>query len=225
MPDWAFMWALAVSIFAALKWVTWWRARDLVPHSTMRSLLYLFAWPGMDAETFLDRRDVPIRPSPVEWFWAASKPMLGVVLLWGVAKRVPPQEPLLRGWIGLFGLIFLLHFGTFHLISLFWRTVGITAEPIMKEPIRSKSLSEFWGRRWNLGFQQLAHDLIFRPLRRRIGAASAGFLVFLASGLIHDLVISLPAGGGHGLPTAYFTLQGLGVMMELLTGPATGSSA
>jgi alginate O-acetyltransferase complex protein AlgI len=100
------------------------------------------------------------------------------------------------------------------LIALFWQAMGISAEPIMAKPILSKTLSEFWGKRWNLGFRQLAYDFIFRPLHKQIGVAAAGLLVFVASGLIHDLVISLPARGGYGLPTAYFILQGLGVTLE-----------
>ena len=84
----------------------------------------------------------------------------------------------------------------------------------MSKPILSQALSEFWGKRWNLGFRQLAYDLIFQPLHRKTGVAGASLLVFLASGLVHDLVISLPARGGYGLPTAYFVLQGLGVTLE-----------
>jgi hypothetical protein len=214
MPAWVFMWTLSFAIFLGLKWQTWWEARDHVPHSAGRSLAYLAAWPGMDAETFLDSGQVVPTPKFKEWLWATAKTAFGILLLWVIARRVPEPQALLRGWIGLFGLIFLLHFGSFHVIALFWQACGIAAQPIMSKPILSKTLSEFWGKRWNLGFRQLAYDLIFRPLHKRIGVAVASLLVFLASGVIHDLVISLPARGGYGLPTAYFILQGLGVTLE-----------
>jgi Membrane bound O-acyl transferase family len=211
-PPWAFMWLLAVSIFAGLKWATWWRARVTTIHTFSRSVAYLLTWPGMDAETFLDSQRQATRPRPQEWLWAAAKAIFGVVLLWLVARRA--GAPLLQGWIGLLGLVLLLHFGSFHLIALFWQACGIDAQPIMAKPVLSNTLSEFWGKRWNLGFRQLAYDLIFRPLHRHIGIAAASLLVFLFSGLIHDLVISLPARGGYGLPTGYFVLQGLGVTLE-----------
>jgi len=119
-----------------------------------------------------------------------------------------------QGWTGLLGLIFLLHFGSFHLLALLWQSVGVAAEPIMSNPAWSTSLSEFWGKRWNLGFRQLAHELIFQPLHKQLGVATAGFVVFVVSGMLHDLVISLPARGGYGFPTAYFVLQGLGTAVE-----------
>src|SRR5260370_3425392 len=168
----------------------------------------------MDGEVFLDAKEHPTKPAARDWLWAASKTALGVVLLWVVARRIPESQDLVRGWIGFFGLIYLLHLGSFHLVALFWHAVGIEAEPIMSKPILSKTLSEFWGKRWNLGFRQLAHDLIFRPLHKRTGVAAAGLLVFFASGLIHDLGISLPARGGYGLPTGYFVLQSLGGTLE-----------
>ncbi|HKH99969.1 MAG TPA: MBOAT family protein [Candidatus Sulfotelmatobacter sp.] len=205
---------MSFAIFLGLKWITWWEARGGARHSAGRSLAYLVAWPGMDAPTFLDADKRSIKPNAQEWLWAALKTALGVALLWMVARRIPEQQSLLRGWIGLFGLVLLLHFGSFDLMALFWQAMGIDAQPIMLKPILSKTLSEFWGKRWNLGFRQLAHDLIFHPLHRRTGVAAAGLLVFVASGLIHDLVISLPARGGYGLPTGYFILQGLGVTLE-----------
>ena len=211
---WEFMWILAISIFAGLKWLTWWRARSRVTLRAWRSAAYLLAWPGMDAEAFLDDVQRAPPPSARAWLWAIFNTACGVVLLWFVARSIPRQQPLLRGWVGMLGLILLLHFGTFEILALVWQRLGVKAKPIMSAPLRSTSLGEFWGKRWNLGFRQLAHELILRPLHRTLGPGAAGFLVFVVSGLIHDVVVSLPAGAGYGLPTSYFVLQGVGMAVE-----------
>jgi alginate O-acetyltransferase complex protein AlgI len=214
LPAWVFMWVLSFAIYLSLKWLTWWRARSRIAHSSWRSVAYLLAWPGMDAEAFLDASQPVPLPAPATWISAIIETILGAVLLWVVARSIPQEESLLRGWVGMLGLILLLHFGTFQIVALLWQSVGVKAKAIMSAPLRSTSLGEFWGRRWNLGFRQLSHELIFRPLHRRLGVDAAGFLVFAVSGLIHDLVISLPARGGYGLPTIYFLLQGTGMTIE-----------
>jgi hypothetical protein len=213
LPRWELMWALAFSIFFGLKWVTWLRARTQVPHARWRAAAYLLAWPGMDAASFLDETKRPQVPHFADWFLAFFKTVIGVCLLWFVARNVPSQA-LLRGWVGMLGLIFLLHFGVFHILALFWRSCGVQATPIMRAPFRARSLGEFWGKRWNLGFRELGHDLIFVPLHKHLSAGFASLAVFVVSGLIHDLVISVPARAGFGLPTAYFTFQGLGALVE-----------
>ena len=214
LPPWVFMWTLSFAIYLGLKWVTWWRARARVAHSVWRSVAYLVAWPGMDAGAFLDPSQKAPAPAPPKWLWAFFETIIGIFLLWGVARSVPKSDPLIQGWIGMVGLILTLHFGSFQLLALLWQRMGVAADPIMNAPLRATSLGEFWGKRWNLGFRQLAHELIFRPTHRWLGAAAAGFLVFIVSGLIHDLVISVPPRGGYGLPTLYFLLQGTGVAIE-----------
>ena len=84
----------------------------------------------------------------------------------------------------------------------------------MQRPLVSCSLSELWGKRWNLGFRALSYAWVFQPLQRRFGTMAATIGAFFASGLIHDVVISVPARAGYGLPTAYFFVQGLGVIVE-----------
>jgi hypothetical protein len=211
---WLFMWSLAFAIYLGLKWLTWCRAKHRIAHSTWRSIAYLLAWPGMDAASFLDETRCPPKPRLQQWLWACGQTGVGATLLWFVARSISPERPLLRGWTGMLGVILLLHFGVFQLVVLFWKSRGVDAARIMRSPIRSQSLGEFWGKRWNRGFRQCAHDLIFVPLRKHVSLGWASFLVFAASGLIHDMVISVPAGAGYGLPTGYFVAQGLGVIVE-----------
>jgi hypothetical protein len=213
MQPWVFMWALAASIFANCKSHSWFAARDLVRRANWRrNVAYLLLWPGMNSSQFLDSTIIVQRPAASEWLSTSAITLSGASLIWLAVRHVP--QPLLAVWIGMLGLILILHFGVFHLLSLAWRAAGICAPPIMQHPLRSQSLSEFWGKRWNLGFRQLSHDWVFKPLRKDFGAGAAMLGAFLASGLIHDLVISVPARAGYGLPTAYFVLQGCGVLAE-----------
>jgi predicted DCC family thiol-disulfide oxidoreductase YuxK len=216
LPNWGFMWLMAFALFLGCKWLTLGTARkrgDRV--SSFRALAYLFAWPGMEAARFLSP-ELPPRCSRSEILTsaglAAVRFLLGLVLLFGVARHA--TEPLLAGWIGMLGMILILHFGLFHLLSVGWRALRVDAPPLMNAPLRSTSLSEFWGGRWNGAFNDLALRLVFRPAARRMGIVAATLTAFLVSGLVHELVISLPANAGYGLPSAYFLLQGVGVLVE-----------
>lgn len=215
VPPWAVMWALAAGVFAGCKWLTW--HRTPAPGApARRHLAYLLAWPGLDAKAFLGTTPLPRdrRPAPGEWAFAAGKLALGVALTWGAVRLVPAGLPLLRGWVGMAGLIFLLHFGSFHLLSCAWRAAGVDARPLMNWPVLSQGVSEFWGRRWNTAFRDLAHRFLFRPLAARLGPRAGVAAGFLFSGAVHDLVISAPAGGGYGWPTLYFVAQGVGLLAE-----------
>jgi len=214
-PRWAQMWTLAIAIYIGCKWLTWQRTpvRD-VP--IWRRLAYLLAWPGMDAATFLEERPISrgSRCHSAEWIAAMAKLMVGVALLFGVARMIPPQHAYVVGWIGMIGIVFTLHFGTFHLLSCTWRSVGVQAPPLMNRPLASTSLSEFWGRRWNIAFRDLTYRFLFRPCASWLGPRWGILAGFLFSGAIHDLVISVPARGGYGGPTAFFAIQGAAMVFE-----------
>lgn len=210
---WAWMWSLAVLIYVACKGLTWHYARRSGV-GNKQAAEYLLLWPGMDSEAFLHGRNSVDEPSLSEWLFAAVKMTIGIVLLAGVLPRLSPERELLVGWIGMIGLIFVLHFGLFHLLSCWWRSHGVDAKPLMDWPIVSTSLGEFWGRRWNRAFRDLTFRYLFRPLTQRFGAAWGLMAGFLMSGLVHDVVISIPAGGGYGGPTLFFVGQGLGMLLE-----------
>jgi alginate O-acetyltransferase complex protein AlgI len=217
LPRWAFMWALAAAIFVGCKWLTWWTWLGGGAAPAWRHLAYWLAWPGMDAPAFLEGGDED-PPRPREWAFAAVKLLVGIALtwlaIWGPAAAPERVHPLLYGWLGMIGLVFVLHFGSFHLLSCAWRAAGVDARPLMAAPILATSVGEFWGRRWNRAFRDLTHRFLYGPLARRLGAAPALALAFLASGLVHDLVLSLPARGGWGLPTLYFALQAGAIAVE-----------
>jgi len=87
-------------------------------------------------------------------------------------------------------------------------------------PPLAKSVSDFWGRRWNMWVSEWFRQIIFRPLQNR--PVLALFAVFLTSGVLHELAINVPlhmvTGRKYfGLMTLYFLLQAVGILIERKT--------
>lgn len=214
-PRWAFMWLLALSVFAGCKWLTW-RRRSVPALPLWQHVAYLLAWPGLDADSFLQHPhpSADFLPKKSDWLRGGYSIFLGASLFWASHELIRDPEALVLGWCGMAGIVLMLHFGLFQLLSCFWRTLGVDARPIMNRPLQATSIGEFWGSRWNTAFRDFVHRFLFRPLKRIWGVHWAILFVFLFSGLVHDLVISVPAGAGYGFPTLFFLLQALALLCE-----------
>jgi alginate O-acetyltransferase complex protein AlgI len=232
ISPWACMWLLAMAVWLGCKWIAWRHAtQGNAPAHVGAAVRFFLGWPGMDPKPFLRATKPTCRgrrprrlvsamnaPNAAEdgglYKIALARIAFGACLIAAACVAAgQPLNPLLIGWIGMIGTMFALHFGLFDLLAWIWNTRGVAVEPIMQHPFASDSLTEFWSR-WNRGFRDIASLLIFRPLRKRIGPSGAMIATFLFSGLVHDLVISVPARGGFGLPTLYFMLQGFGILID-----------
>ncbi|MGE5191312.1 MAG: MBOAT family protein [Deltaproteobacteria bacterium] len=215
MLPWEVMWLMAVCLFAFFKWLTWShrsaRIRDI---GAEYRLGYLFGWVGLDVDEFCALARFDRKVAAREWILAAMMTMCGAMALWVLIPHLPAAQPVSTGGLGFAGMLLFLHFGLFHLLALAWRRNGIAVEPIMHLPLLATSLADFWGRRWNRAYRQVSFDYFFRPAVSRFGVVVGTLIAFFASGLIHELVISFPAGAGYGGPTVYFVIQGLGLLFE-----------
>ena len=133
----------------------------------------------------------------------------------------PPQDSLRGSGQTVLATAFLLpgisliaHFGLFNIVAGIWRQLGAKCRPLFRAPLLSRSLTEFWGQRWNMAFSEMTAIGVFRPLKGRIGPGPATAAAFLFSGLLHELAISVPAKAGFGLPLLYFAMHGVAMFIE-----------
>ncbi len=131
--------------------------------------------------------------------WAATNPSLRAGLV--SAVLLP-------------GLSLMLHFGVFHWLVAFWRRWGVECDPIFNQPLMSQSLTEFWGKRWNRAFSEMTSLAVYRPVRTAGGNSLAVVAAFVFSGVLHELAISVPVQANYGLPTLYFVVHGIGIVIE-----------
>lgn len=126
----------------------------------------------------------------------------------GVVRTVAVGLPLMIA----FSL--LVHFALFDLLAATWRWFGANTRKLFRRPIVATSLTEFWGRRWNLAFSEMTAIAVFRPLKGVVGSGPASVVAFLFSGLLHELAISVPVRSGYGWPLLYFVLHAVAMQIE-----------
>jgi hypothetical protein len=94
------------------------------------------------------------------------------------------------------------------LVILLYGLLGIDPRPLHDDPIRSRTITEFWSRRWNRAVHRFLKQTIFAPVARRGHTELGMVLAFLMSAFIH-FAFMLPAVGlgWAAIMGAFFVLQ------------------
>lgn len=176
-------------------------------------LLYATLWPGLDPSGLREIGE-PLPGSGRRFRRGYAKFLLGVLCVLLVAWF---SRNLFAGWTGTLGIAALLltvHLGFSDMLTGGLQSQGFAVKPLFNDPLASRTLNEFWTRRWNLAFVQMNRILFFEPIAKRWGMKRAIFGVFLISGLLHEMAISYPVMKGWGGPLLYFALQAVSVLIE-----------
>ena len=85
-----------------------------------------------------------------------------------------------------------------------------------RHPLKSHSLGDFWGRRWNQWVQDWLRDLTKLKFKRTGHRLVATFVI---SGFFHEMMVNLPyflfyKKNNFGSMMLYFSIQGIGLWIE-----------
>lgn len=195
-----------------LVYAEWARGRSLPIH---RYLVFSFAWFGMDPGTFRVRREGLSWRRDLGWGIALMiVGTLGAWLVWVVQWRqiLVMFLPMSLGF----------HFGALRVMKACLRAAGFPVRTLFPNLLEAQGIGDFWSKRWNVGYSQMMQRVVGRPLEAKFGSSPGVMAVFVASGLLHELAITLPVQNGYGLPTAYFVLHGALALIERSSGRSFG---
>ncbi len=205
------MLALIIPLLHAMKVVVAaWHPKGKLPPG--RYLVYYWLTVSMNPSIFAQRK----RNLPLDLKLALNgiiHLLIGTLILFSLRLYAPEkmQGATLYLWSlpALLALSAILHFGLLPLSTVFLQWLGFPARRAFRLPFLSLSLSEFWGKRWNIPFSEMTATAVFKPWSRAVGVKWAGLLAFLLSGLLHEIAISFSVQRGYGLPMLYFLIHGL----------------
>ena len=180
-----------------------------------RYLVFALGWFGMDPGSFRKRRE------GLSWrgdlAWGLGLMVVGTLGAWLVWKMEWRQILVM-----FFPMSLGFHFGALRVLKGGLRRAGFPVRTLFPNVLRARGLGDFWSLRWNVGYSQMMQRVVGRPVERLWGRGGGVMAVFLVSGLLHELAITLPVKAGYGLPTLYFGMHGLLVILEAKGGRSFG---
>ena len=190
----------------------WQKSGGVKTHSSLGLLLYFFAWPGISLRGFSERGQVPEVTG--KRFLESWLTFLAGVALFLAAAFFGRGESTLWNYLALLSVLLIIHLGLVEAVADGIRLLGFSPASLFDRPLQSQSLRDFWSVRWNRAFVDMNRIFLLEPLRGILPSRVLVFLIFLLSGILHELAISYPAGASWGLPLTYFFLQALGMELE-----------
>jgi MBOAT membrane-bound O-acyltransferase family protein len=149
---------------------------------------------------------------------------VGVLSYWIVTRVGPDTSGGLHWairWGGGLAFVYTVTEGAYCLLFATYRLAGFKPPALHRHPAASRSVQEFWGRRWNLTVSAWLGETFFRPLARRGRPVAGVLLAFLVSAVVHAYIWEVALGiGMAALMLAYFAIQGALVGLELALGVA-----
>ncbi|MES2529022.1 MAG: MBOAT family protein [Bdellovibrionota bacterium] len=157
-----------------------------------------------------------IAPSPATspWLSFLLHFTLMVIIIVSIKQFLSPVSYFARILLGVSVYFFTETLGSIGQLVYSWKKENIY--PIHNQPLTSTSLSEFWGRHWNLWVQDWIAD-VGRPFRRKHKQKIVAS--FLFSGIFHEAMVNLPhwiaTGESYfGTMLSYFFIQGAGLYLD-----------
>lgn len=216
------MLAIINVLFVAMKMVvaiTYFEGKK--PFSFLHWLSFSIAWIGMHPSLFERPKSNRKKEAWQLIRFGGSRIILGGTFLI-IAYQIAQYDgfpsfifqQIISSLFALIGSSLILHFGVLNLNAGVWNLLGVPAYAVFRAPLTSLSLKEFWGKRWNIAFSEMAAIAVYKPLRPHLGTDKAKLVAFFFSGVLHELALSVPVGRGYGLPTLFFIIQALLIQAE-----------
>ncbi len=181
--------------------------------STLGFFCYLFLWPGVSSSGFRVRSSKVLEDTGERFLEHWLTFIAGTILL-GSSLYFGKGRSLYLNYLALLSILLIVHMGLVEVLRDVLKLMGFAPNQMFNRPYMADSLKDFWSFRWNKAFVEMNKVFFVTPFKGLIGGSTLVLLIFIISGILHEIGISYTSGKDYGKPLIYFFIQGIGFLIE-----------